>query len=323
METFKAFVGFMAYGTLGFTVVAAYLKINKIWTRKHNAEVADSVSIVGNVIYIIPLSFFALNYMFASQWQGLIDSIIWIASGIVYILIGSRLWVQSHRRKSFWTRLKEVLKLERSEVGDLAQSFFRPSGSKIILRILTQLAYIDNTLGVREKNFIQSFVDTWNVDFDWEQQQALADAEQPISFIEIRNTVERYVETSPPATQVAQLIDVLHALAEVDESVSKEEQLILEEIDGILFNYLNSLDRQGGFAVVIAPQNDDQDSAIAALLPGIDKTSIAGGSGYMVGSYYSQDYANVVCQQYRALGFLTIGVSRELPNDSIPVGGVE
>ncbi len=120
MESFKAFVGVMAYASLSFTIVAAYLKLNKIWTRKHNAEVADSISIVGNVIYVVPLSFFALNYLFIAHWQGLIDSLIWIASGVVYILIGSRLWVQSHRHKSFGTRLKEVLKLERSEVGDLA-----------------------------------------------------------------------------------------------------------------------------------------------------------------------------------------------------------
>ncbi len=93
METFKAFVAVMAYGSLGFTVIAAYLKINKIWTRKHNAEVADSVSVIGNVIYIVPLSFFALNYLFASLWQGFIDSLIWITIGVVYILIGSRLWV--------------------------------------------------------------------------------------------------------------------------------------------------------------------------------------------------------------------------------------
>ena len=63
MESFKAFVGIMAYGSLGFTAIAAYLKINKIWTRKHKAEVADSISIIGNVIYIIPLTFFSLNYM--------------------------------------------------------------------------------------------------------------------------------------------------------------------------------------------------------------------------------------------------------------------
>ncbi len=90
---------------LGFTVGAAYLKLNKIWIRKHNAEVADSVSIVGNVVYIIPLSFFALNYIFIAHWQGVIDSVIWIISGIVYILIGFRLWVQSHRHKTFWARL--------------------------------------------------------------------------------------------------------------------------------------------------------------------------------------------------------------------------
>ncbi len=42
--------------------------------------------------------------------------------------------------KSFWTRLKEVLKLGRSEVGDFAKSFFRPSGSDIILEILIHLS---------------------------------------------------------------------------------------------------------------------------------------------------------------------------------------
>jgi len=34
------------------------------------------VSIAGNVADIIPLSFFALNFMLFTHWQGLIDSII-------------------------------------------------------------------------------------------------------------------------------------------------------------------------------------------------------------------------------------------------------
>ena len=36
----------------------------------------------------------------------------------------------------------------------------------------------------------------------------------------------------------------------------------------------------------------------------------------MIGSYYSQDYADVVCDQYRALGYLTIGIAHELQNGS-------
>lgn len=313
MEFFKSFIGIMAYASLGFTVAAAYLKINKIWKRKHNAEVADSVSIVGNVIYLIPLSFFALNYIFIAHWQGLIDSVIWIASGIVYILIGSRLWVQSHRHKTFWTRLQEVLKLERSEVGDLAKSFFRPSGAEIILNILAHFAYIDRKLTVREKEFIQSFVDTWHMKFDWNEHSRLAVDDQPVIFIKMREKVEHYLNTSPPVKQVSQLIDVLLVLAKIDESVSAQEKLILEEVDGLLLSYLNASDAQARFGVVIAPQNDNQDSAIATLLPDVEKSEVAGGSGYMIGSYYSQDYAGMICNQYRALGFFTIEIIHDSP----------
>lgn len=303
----------MAYASLGFTVGAAYLKLNKIWIRKHNAEVADSVSIVGNVVYIIPLSFFALNYILIAHWQGVIDSVIWIISGIVYILIGSRLWVQSHRHKTFWARLQEVLKLERSEVGDLAKSFFRPSGGEIILEILAHFAYIDRKLSVREQEFIQSFADTWHMKFDWKEHKKLAVSEQSVSFIKTRDEVERYLKISPPAEQVAQLIDVLDALIIVDESISAEEELILEEVVGLLHSYVNDSDVQAKFSVVVAPQNDDQDSAIATLLPNVEKTEVAGGSGYMIGSFYSQDYADVICNQYRALGFFTIDIVNESP----------
>jgi len=313
MEFFKSFIGIMAYASLGFTVAAAYLKINKIWKRKHNAEVADSVSIVGNVIYVIPLSFFALNYIFIAHWQGVIDSVIWIASGIVYILIGSRLWVQSHRHKTFWTRLQEVLKLERSEVGDLAKSFFRPSGAEIILNILAHFAYIDRKLTVREKEFIQSFADTWHMNFDWNEYSRLVADNQPAIFFKMHKKVEHYLDTSPPVKQVSQLIDVLHVLAKIDESVSDQEKLILEEVDGLLFSYVNASDAQARFSVVIAPQNKKQDSAIAALLPDIEKSEVAGGSGYMIGSYYSQDYAGIICDQYRALGFFTIEIVRDSP----------
>ena len=41
---------------------------------------------------------------------------------------------------------------------------------------------------------------------------------------------------------------------EVDESVSDQEKLILEEIDGLLFSYLDRPDIQEKYAVVIAPQ---------------------------------------------------------------------
>lgn len=63
---------------------------------------------------------------------------------------------------------------------------------------------------------------------------------------------------------------------------------------------------QANYDVVIAPQNRSQDAAIGSLLPNASKIEIAGGSGYLVGSFYSQDYAHVIRDQYRELGLFTI-----------------
>jgi hypothetical protein len=311
MEFFKSFIAIMAYASLGFSAAAAYLKINKVWKRKHNAEVANSVSIMGNVIDVMPLSFFALNFLFAAQWQGFIDSLIWIVAGAAMILIGSGFWVPENRRKSFWTEFKQALKLEGSEVGHLASALFRPSGADIVLEILTQFAYIDRELDPREKNFIESFADAWHVDLDWQKYLALADLDEPASLVRTRDTVERYLKTSPPTEQVSQLIDVLQSLVSVDDTVSGAEALILREVRGLLSNYINDVESYMTFSVVIAPQNHDNDVAISTLLPDAAKTPVAGGIGYIVGTYFSQEYANVICDQYRALGFFTVDMARK------------
>ena len=306
MELFKSFISIMAYAALGFSIAAAYLKINKIWKRKHIEEVASSVSITGNVFDVIPKAFFALNYIFIAQWQGLIDAMLWMSAGVISILIGSGLWVQTNRGKSFWTRLKESLKLEKSEVGHLATTFFRPSAAEIILEILARFAYIDRNFVARERELIQTFADRWHLDINWEEHRQLAGLEQSVSFVKTRDTVARYLKTSPPAEQVAQLIDVLHVLVKIDDDVSNEEELILEEVHKFMLAYISDSDVQANYTVIIAPQNRNQDSAVATLLPDVRKIEVAGGSGYLVGSFYSQDYAEVVCDQYRSLGFFTI-----------------
>ena len=306
MEFFKSFISVMAYASLGFSIAAAYLKINKLWKRKHIEEVANSVSIMGSVFDIIPKIFFSLNFFFVAHWQGLIDSMLWMSAGVISVLIGSGYWVQANRGKSFWTRLKESLKLEKSEAGHLATTFFRPSAGEIILEIFARFAYIDRDLVARERELIQSFADRWHLDINWEEHRKLAGLEQSAGFVKTRDTVARYLKTSPPAEQVAQLIDVLHVLVKIDENISNQEELILEEVHKYMLAYIGGSDVQANYTVVIVPQNRNQDSAIAKLLKDVQKIEVAGGSGYLVGSFYSKDYTDVICDQYRALGFFTI-----------------
>ena len=309
MEFIKSAVGFLAYAALAFSLAAAYLKINKIWKRKHNAEVANSVSIAGNVLDVVPLAVFALNYVLIAQWQGFVRSAIWIVAGLILIMIGSGFWVQASRHKTAWTRLKEALRLERSEVGHLATSFFRPSGAEIVLEILAHFAYIDRELADSERKMIESFADNWRLKFDWQEFERLKDQDRPVSLVQARDSVERYLKTSPSEHQVAQLIDVLTALVNVDDIVSDEEDIIMEEVNGQLSGYIGDADERPSFSVVIAPQNRKQDTAIATLLPQARKTEVAGGIGYLVGTYYTRTYAEVICDQYRSLGYFTVDMT--------------
>lgn len=107
------------------------------------------------------------------------------------------------------------------------------------------------------------------------------------------------------------MIDVLHALVSIDEDVSDQERLILDEVHRFMLNYIDDSRVNAEYTVIIAPQNRRQDAAIATLLPTAEKIEIAGGSGYKVGSYYSHDFAEVICTQYRALGFFTIDLVNE------------
>lgn len=312
MEFFKSFINIMAYASLGFSGAAAYLKINKVWKRKHNSEVANSVSIVGNVVDLIPLSFFGLYYMVFMQWQGFIDCVIWIAAGVVSVMIGAGVWVPANRRKSFWTELKEALRLEKSEVGHLAMAMLRPSGADAVVEILTSFAYLDRELEPREKAYIESFAQNWRVDIDWEARRSLADLDHATSLIQTRDAVVRYLKASPPTEQVSQLIDLLQSLVSIDDAVSAEESLMLSEAQGLLSSYAESDDNSATFTVVIAPQSDDHDAALSTLLPDARKIAVAGGSGYVVGSYYSHAFAELIRDQYRALGFFTVDVGEQV-----------
>ena len=60
MGMLEKVVNVLAYGSLFFAASAAYLQLNKLWARKHIAEVAESISIPGILVESIPLFFFGL-----------------------------------------------------------------------------------------------------------------------------------------------------------------------------------------------------------------------------------------------------------------------
>lgn len=312
MEIFQRIILILAYISVIMSLTEVYLKINKLWTRKHEEAVAESISVTAECIGLLPGIIYSLNYFFERQWQGMLDELSYIVLGVVSIAIGIKIWVEGERKKGLWRLFKQAFKQDKEEVGNLAKSFFKPSGAKTIINIFAQIALIDETLDAREKEFIQSFADNWNIDVNWDELTRNRTGVSDLNYVKLRQDLADYLATSPPENQVSQFKDVITALVSIDEEVSEQEQLILAELNGLFSTYLDEHDNLEVYHVVVVPQNERQTEVIATTFPELSQYEVAEGNAYHAGPFYSKKYAQIVCEQYRSLNLFGI-VAAGLP----------
>ena len=317
MDTVRTAIESLAVASLVVAGLQVYLILNKLWIRKHEQAVAESISIMGESLGLVPLAVLSLNYAVNGYWEGVADSMIWIVAGIVTIVIGTGRWVEGKRQRSFWALIREALRLERGEVGDLARSFFRPSAARQILEILAQVALLDQVLDEREREFVESFARSWGVEFNWTELEAGHGGH--VDMVRLRRSVERYLATSPPQGQVSQLADTISSLVRIDQVTTPEEELMLEELQGMLHDYAGG-GEPAHHVVAVVPQDPAQDEALATLLPELVKRPLQGGVAYPVGPYFSERFADVVAEEYRAMKFFATVVRDAAPGPgtSIP-----
>ena len=80
-------INFLVRISLGITVIFIYLKINKIWKRKHEREVADSQSLVGLFIFILNCILWVIYYSVVTvDLNSMIDTSIYIFEGGIYFI---------------------------------------------------------------------------------------------------------------------------------------------------------------------------------------------------------------------------------------------
>ena len=309
----ETIINTLAYGSLFFAASAAYLQLNKLWARKHLSEVAESISIPGILVESIPLFFFGVYFLFKGELLGIIDSVIWLISAVLVTMIGSGFWVKGQRRKGFWKLVKGSISRERSELTVMAREFMNPSSAPQLINVLTSMAAVDGNVDPREAELIQPFADEWNLSIDWDAIPVATSSNSRI--VETQETLMTYLDTTPPHTQVAHLLEVLQLLINADEDCSSEEQLAFAEISGQIRQYLSADPVKEAFSVVIAPQDEQQDEAIRLMLKNVEVHAYAGGKGYTVGSFFSRDYAEIICAEYRSLGFFTV-VMQEQEEDA-------
>lgn len=292
--------------SLLISVIFIYLKINKIWKRKHELEVADSQSLTGLGIYIANCILWVSYYIFvANDPKSMLDTIIYIFEGTIFFVIGTGIFVKGQRGQRFWKLIMRSLRLERKEADYLIKRFFRPVNAEVIINILHQLAMIDNELAPKEQELLETFSKEWNIDYSPEKLNKNRSKDTSNNYMKLRKTVTEYLNSEPPIEQVAQLKDMMNAMINADDKVSDEEELIFSELGGILEAFLQSEKNIPMHHVLIVPQKDEQIDTIRELLPDANLLNISGGLAYSIGSYHSTKYAEMICKEYQQIKLFT------------------
>lgn len=298
--------------TLALSIIQMYLRVNKIWKRKHEQEVAESQSVAGIALLLLNCLIWIGYYIITEDFNSIIDTSIIMMEATVFLLIGSGLWIKGKRGLGFFQLFKIALKLERKEADYLIKRFFKPLNAEIILNILHQLAMIDEELDPKELEIIRSFAREWNIDYNIEKFNEQRKQKKENRYMKLRKSLEDYLYREPPNEQVAQLKDMITTMIEADEKVTKEEELISSELIPMLDRYLSQDDDMVEYNVIIVPQNPTHETLIKEMFPNIRKIYTAGGVAYPIGKFFSQKYAEMVCEQYREIKFFTIVLT---PND--------
>ena len=302
LSIFEKFISVLVSGALIFSVIKGYLTVNKIWKRRKNEEVANSISIVAAMLgFAVGFPFLLNSLIITNDYFSAAKSVVALFLASVFTLIGTGYFVDSNRGKSFFTLLGKALKLEGSESGDLLSDMLRPKGARKIIDILEKLAAIDDDIAQEEIDLIKQFSDKWGIPVP---DLKPGKPENVTNLVELKALVQSYLNEGPDTDVAEGLGDLINMMAEADEEVTDEEAMAVAEFTGMIAHYVSS--EKGGdiemYEVNIVPQGDEQMDAVRELLPELDIVKDRGGQVFKVGKYFSEDYAEAVCKKYISLG---------------------
>ncbi len=306
-EQFVKMITYLVQFSIAVTMLQVYLRVNKIWKRKHEREVAESQSIVGGFLLIANCALWIVYYIYAEpDLLSSIDTLLYMFEASVFTLISTGFWVKGQGRMGFMKLIKRAFKMERKEADYLIKRFFKPTNAGVIIDILYQLALIDDDFDPKEEALIRAFAKEWSIEFDTEKLNQMSASDTKSGYMRLRKSVEDYLATSPQKEQAAQLKDMMQTMIEADDEVTAEEELISSELIGLVENYVSQGSGSDLFHVMIVPQNNDHHRSVIALNPDAKEYQVSGGTAYSVGSFYSKKYADMICDQYREEKLFTI-----------------
>jgi len=304
MQVFLFVIEFLVTAAVVITAIRMYLTVNKLWKRKHEKAVSESISIFAYLLAILVHLPFMFKFIFIDHSiMPAINDALNISGYSIVILIGVGLWVKENRTTGFFKLFLKALHLERKESGDLLKAIVQPSGAKQILNILQKVACLDNEIADEEIKLVNDFAKQWRLSIPSAEEWNLS---KETNLLDIRDSVTEYLRLSPPPKQAAELIDLVKLMIIADNKLTNEENLFLSEVTGMIKNYIEKDGSAIMYHVLIVPQNEKQFDAVKTIFPNSEFEERRGGKVFVRGQFFSKEYADAICQKYIALGMFSI-----------------
>lgn len=324
MEAFKSAIGFLTGIAIFIAIINFYFKANKIWKRKHEKEVAESQSIVALISEAMLYILWSVSFIMNSDWNALADNAVGLVESAFFIVIGSGLFVLEKKKskKSFYQMIKDSLTAEKKEASYLLKSMSGKNSKEKIIKILQQLAWIDNDFDKNEIELVKHFASEWGVkinESDFLNNPHQNDSSEIERFENIKKALVDFLqEAEPPQDQAKHISKIFHDLINADGVISQEEDVIMGELDGILLEYLG--EPVPIYLVITVPQESSQlhtiENILKSIHPTIDVKSkekkIDGGFGFIMHECLSQAYAELMAEQERSNHKLMTIIKKEI-----------
>ena len=287
------------FAALGVSVAIAYLKINKLWGRKHIREVAESISVAAALLSLFTTLPFLVKFAVVDEdYVAAGKFVVSLCVFAVFFLVGIGYWTRRSEKIGLWVLLRRALATERGELTYLMQSFTKPREADAILRILRLVSMVDREFDAREAELLESVARPWGIETD---ELTTGHGElQDVDINQVRSAFTEYLAMKPPCPQVEKVNDLVKFMVHADSKVSKEESVVLDEISGAVGAYLAEVGEDPVlYEVLLVPQKTEHHSQIQELISKSTPLPRAGGEAFVVGAYFSESFAQAICHRFR------------------------
>lgn len=309
MKTFILVLDGIIFVAIFFAVIEVYLKINKVWKRKHEKQVADSQSLYG-----LGLSFFisivwTTKYIMIGEYTSIADNSIYLIETIAMIIVGMGWFLDENRnnRKNPWKLIQSALKQEKKEASYLLKNLTGKKQALDIINILNMLANIDNNFDKKEEALIKKFAKAFKLEYPFKNNELIPLKDSPKDRLtQLKQTIQSFLDNSPNKKQAIDLQILMEQLINIDGNLDLEEEKIFEEVQGMITQYINPDANVAAYHILIVPQDNAQRELIKNLRPDAKEIHVDGGMAYSLEKHFSYKYADSMCQTYRDQNLFTI-----------------